>query len=136
MGIHAIMIINKAGGLIYNKDFGTGITKLTTNEYLVLAGTFHGIHAITQQLSPVKSSQGLNLLQSADLSIYCFQSATSLKFVLITSPDFTLHQQACQKLYEFYGDYAMKNPFYQPEMPIRAELFDLQVKKYIAGIHT
>ena len=48
MGIHAIMIINKAGGLIYNKDFGTGITKLTTNEYLVLAGTFHGYRSLNQ----------------------------------------------------------------------------------------
>ena len=48
MGIHAIMIINKAGGLIYNKDFGTGITKLTTNEYLVLAGTFHGYRLLNQ----------------------------------------------------------------------------------------
>jgi hypothetical protein len=45
--IHAIMIINKSGGLIYNKDFGSGIAKLTSNEYLILAGTFHGIHAIT-----------------------------------------------------------------------------------------
>lgn len=40
--LHAVLIINKAGGLIYNKDFTLGINKLTSNEYLVLAGTFHG----------------------------------------------------------------------------------------------
>ena len=40
--IYSLYIINKAGGLIYQKDFGEGLNKLTSNEYLVLAGTFHG----------------------------------------------------------------------------------------------
>ena len=38
----ALIIINKAGGLIYNKTFGEGLNQLNTNDYLVLAGTFHG----------------------------------------------------------------------------------------------
>jgi hypothetical protein len=84
--IYAVLYINKAGGLIYNKDFGTGINKLTPNEYLVLAGTFHGVHAITSQISPVKHSSGIKLLESNGLNIYCFQSATG-KFTLIRNQD-------------------------------------------------
>ena len=42
--IHSILIINKAGGLIYQKDYSSGLLKLTSNEYLVLAGTAHGVH--------------------------------------------------------------------------------------------
>lgn len=39
----ALIIINKAGGLIYNKTFQDGgLQKISTNDYLVLAGTFHG----------------------------------------------------------------------------------------------
>lgn len=40
----SIYIINKAGGLVYQKDYSNNstISKLSTNEYLVLAGTFHG----------------------------------------------------------------------------------------------
>lgn len=41
-GVLALIIINKAGGLIYNRNFGDGLNKLDTNDYLVLAGTFHG----------------------------------------------------------------------------------------------
>lgn len=41
MGVHAVLVINKAGGLIFDRDFG-GIRKLTSNEKLVLAGTLHG----------------------------------------------------------------------------------------------
>ena len=40
--IYSLYIINKAGGLIYQRDFAEGLSKLTSNEYLVLAGTFHG----------------------------------------------------------------------------------------------
>lgn len=41
--VFALIIINKAGGLIYNKIFHeTGLQKISTNDYLVLAGTFHG----------------------------------------------------------------------------------------------
>src|SRR6266511_1682076 len=39
--IFSLYIINKAGGLIYQKDFNEGLAKLSSNEYLVLAGTFH-----------------------------------------------------------------------------------------------
>lgn len=41
--VFALIIINKAGGLIYNKNFSdAGLNKISTNDYLVLAGTFHG----------------------------------------------------------------------------------------------
>ncbi|KAI0071168.1 hypothetical protein K474DRAFT_1652873, partial [Panus rudis PR-1116 ss-1] len=51
--LYDFQVINKAGGLVYERSFGTGdgLPRLTSNEYLVLAGTLHGIHAITSRLS-------------------------------------------------------------------------------------
>jgi len=40
--IYSLLIINKAGGLIYNREYNEGISRLSSNDYLVLAGTFHG----------------------------------------------------------------------------------------------
>lgn len=40
--VYSLIIINKAGGLIYQREFHPGLHKLSTNDYLVLAGTFHG----------------------------------------------------------------------------------------------
>lgn len=136
--LHAILIINKAGGLIYNRDFGTGINKLTSNEYLVLAGTFHGIHAITSQISPVSNSTGLELLESdTGLTVYCYQSPTGLKFIIFTdsAAGIPSHELTCLKLYEIYADYAMKNPFYTAEMPIRAELFDANISRFVQFVN-
>lgn len=42
MVVFSLLIINKAGGLVYNRDFHSGLNKLSSNDLLVLAGTFHG----------------------------------------------------------------------------------------------
>ena len=41
-----------------------------------------------------------------------------------------------KKIYDVYGDYVMKNPFYTPEMPIRAELFDLNLAKLVKQVNS
>ena len=41
--VFSLIVINKAGSLVYNKAFHeTGLNTISTNDYLVLAGTFHG----------------------------------------------------------------------------------------------
>ncbi|KAI8823422.1 Sybindin-like protein [Fimicolochytrium jonesii] len=127
--LHALLIINKAGGLIYNRDFTDGLAKLTTNEYLVMAGTFHGVHAITSRISPVPGSSGMEVLEADTFRIFCFQTLTGVKFLLITDPLQPYADNMSRKVYELYGDFVMKNPFYNPEMPIRIELFDANVQK-------
>ncbi|PWY89093.1 Sybindin-like protein [Aspergillus heteromorphus CBS 117.55] len=52
MSVFSLIIINKAGGLVYQREFQPGLRKLSTNDYLVLAGTFHGVHAITRTITP------------------------------------------------------------------------------------
>src|ERR1700737_984497 len=105
--IYSLLIINKAGGLIYNREYNEGIPRLSPNAYLVLAGTFHGyplalifklthsVHAITAQISPVPNSSGLEVLETDSFRLQCFQTHTGrslddfnigTKFLLITEP--------------------------------------------------
>ena len=37
------------------------------------------------------------------------------------------------QVYTLYTDYVLKNPFYELDMPIRAELFELNLLKLLAG---
>ncbi|KAF1839919.1 Sybindin-like protein [Cucurbitaria berberidis CBS 394.84] len=145
MVVFALFVISKAGGLIYNREFHTGMSKLTSNDYLMLAGSFHGMHAITANISPVPppphpatatstSSQtpttfpvratGLEVLESSHFRIQCFQTQTGIKFLLFTEPQQPNVDTMIKKIYELYADYVMKNPFYTVEMPIRCEKFD------------
>jgi hypothetical protein len=74
----SLWIINKAGGLIYQADHFVGSQKLTSNEALILAGTLHGIHAITARLNPVPNTTntGLDSLEADNFKLTVLLTAT------------------------------------------------------------
>ncbi|KAI0124677.1 synbindin [Xylariales sp. AK1849] len=144
MGVLALLVINKAGGLIYNRTFAEGLNQLNSNDYLVLAGTFHGVHAITTRLSPLHSHQqplapgtrpepptGLEVMETENFRLQCFNTQTGIKFLLFTDTLQAGVDVTMRKVYELYADYVMKNPFYQLEMPVRCEMFDRKLNSYI-----
>ncbi|XP_068245076.1 trafficking protein particle complex subunit 4 [Palaemon carinicauda] len=102
--------------------------KLTTNEKIFQASMFYPLYALACQLSPEQRSSGIEVLEADIFRMNCFQTLTGVKFMLISdqkqgSVDALLH-----RVYELYTDYALKNPFYSLEMPIRCELFDEHLK--------
>ncbi|OPB41925.1 TRAPP complex component Trs23 [Trichoderma guizhouense] len=152
--VFSLIIINKAGGLIYNKTFHDGgLNKISTNDYLVLAGTFHGVHAITARLNPVKPvatppapgtndppgrpepSSGLEVLETENFRMQCFNTLTGTKFLLFTETTQTNVDVTIKKIYDLYADYVMKNPFYSLEMPVRCDIFDRKLLSYIREIN-
>ena len=136
------MIINKAGGLIYNHTFAPGLQKLDSNDYLILAGTFHGIHAISRSINPAPPATqapgarkppttGIQSLESSHFRLTCFQTPTGVKFMLFTSPEQPNTDLVVRRCYEIYADFVMKNPFYSLEMPVRVEKFERALAAYL-----
>ena len=109
-----------------------GLARLSANEYLVLAGTLHGIHAITSRLSPAGNSSGAQVIEAETFKMTILLTATGTKFVLLTSLHDTNAEMLLQKTYEAYADTVMKNPFQNPEMPIRSEKFDVRIGALLA----
>ncbi|KAG2352884.1 transport protein particle complex subunit [Suillus spraguei] len=131
MAIFSLWVINKAGGLVYQRNFADGLAQLTSNEHLVLAGTLHGIHAITSRLSPTGSSSGAQVIEGETFKMTILLTATGTKFVLFTSLAETTADSVLQRVYEAYADAVMKNPFHTPEMPVRSEGFDTRITSLI-----
>jgi hypothetical protein len=100
MVVHGLWIINKAGGLVFQRNYAgvysfhqafvtrysplsrtdppvldvcrdilEGLSSLTANEYLVLAGTLHGVHAITSKLSPTGKGSGVQVIEGEDFKL-------------------------------------------------------------------
>ena len=109
----------------------------SVNDLLVLAGTFHGVHAITKSLTPsalhIPPTQrtGIEVLESSTFRLSCFQTFTGMKFLLFTEPQQANVDVIMKRIYELYSDYVMKNPFYQLEMPIRCEAFERHLVSYV-----
>ncbi|KII89095.1 hypothetical protein PLICRDRAFT_160211 [Plicaturopsis crispa FD-325 SS-3] len=136
MAIFGLWVINKAGGLVYQRNLADGLAQLTSNEYLVLAGTLHGIHAITSRLSPIGSSSGAQVIEGESFKMTILLTATGTKFVLLTSLAEHTAETVLQKVYETYADAVMKNPFHTPEMPIRTEGFDARITALLGAGQT
>ena len=105
--------------------------KLTTNERIMLASMFHSLFAISCKLSPVEKSSGIELLETNSFKLHCFQSITGVKFLVLTDTRVISMDGFLKKLYELYSDFALKNPFYSLEMPIRCDLFDTNLQKHL-----
>mmetsp|Transcript_48797 Transcript_48797/g.66500 ORF Transcript_48797/g.66500 Transcript_48797/m.66500 type:complete len:148 (-) Transcript_48797:665-1108(-) len=125
-----LFIINRSGGLIYNEDLSSAAPKLNTNDWLRLGSTFHGLHAIAAQIAPVISN-GIEKLETDILKLQCFQSRTGIKFVITAEAGTPDLESVLHSVYEAYADYVLKNPFYELDMPIRCELFTIQVKHIV-----
>ncbi|XP_055331335.1 trafficking protein particle complex subunit 4-like [Paramacrobiotus metropolitanus] len=105
-----------------------GRAPLKTNERLMLTSTFHSLYAISAQLSPEPNSSGMRTLDTDAFRLHCFQTITGTKFLILTDLKQEGADALLRKLYQIYADYALKNPFYILEMPVRFELFDENVK--------
>jgi len=121
MGVHSLYIINKAGSLIYQRDFipRQAGQPLNSNDYLRLAGLFHGMHTIARSVAPTKSG-GIVQLEGDHMQLRCFQALTGTKFFAIAdlaSPQAQL-ESFLAEVYHLYTDYCLKNPFYDLEQPI------------------
>lgn len=132
---------------------------LRPNTSRLLAHLIDRVHAITARLNPLKgliNSQhqtavtaggvpiptrpeppsGLEVLESENFRLQCFNTLTGTKFLLFTDTMQTNVDLAMRKIYDLYSDYVMKNPFYQLEMPIRCETFDRKLNSYIREINS
>ncbi|KAI9759172.1 MAG: hypothetical protein M4579_002545 [Chaenotheca gracillima] len=142
--VFALIIINRAGGLVYQRDFHEGLNKLSINDYLVLAAQRmatdespgnNRVHAITQRLTPHAITSGpatgVEVLESENFRLQCFQTLTGTKFLLFTEPHQPNVDVIMRRVYELYADYVMKNPFYQIDMPVKCEAFERHLVSYI-----
>ncbi|KAI5745065.1 hypothetical protein M8J76_007938 [Diaphorina citri] len=55
----------------------------------------------------------------------------SVKFMIVGDTNQSGLDLILKKIYELYADYALKNPFYSLEMPIRCELFDTHLQNLL-----
>jgi hypothetical protein len=132
MPIYAVFVINRSGGLIYHAQFH-GAQLHALNECLRLASTLHGIQHISRQVSPVENTDdvGLIRLEARTFRLRIYQPPTGIQFVTLSTPDMPdeILLSILRRLHLLYADYALKNPFYVQDMPIRCRLFDIHFAK-------
>ena len=134
-----LLIVNKNGSLIYDKQFSSTL-KLSSNEVINIASIFYSMHAISSKLTPPgyeKTSElklengGIEVMEANSMRLICYQTLTKIKFIFVT--DYQTSLDKCQdnfrKIYDAYSDVVAKNPNYELDMPIRVNSFDEKVNE-------
>lgn len=109
-------------------------SKMTTNEKIFLASMFYPLFAIASQLSPEPRCSGIEVLEADTFRLYCYQTLTGIKFMIVAEPSQAGMDILTKRVYELYADYALKNPFYSLEMPIRCELFETNLQNLLETV--
>lgn len=79
---------------------------------------------------------GIEVLETENFRLQCFQTLTGTKFLLFTDPNQPNVDTVARRVYDLYTDYVMKNPFYQMEMPVRCEVFDRRLVQYLRPLNS
>ena len=87
-----LFIVNKSGGLIHHRALNPKAPQIGTNEWLRIGSTFHSLHAIAAEASPIRLPQNKNLVTGADdgieeiqaegMVLRSLQTRTGVKFVI------------------------------------------------------
>jgi hypothetical protein len=134
MGVYALYVINKAGGLVFRCDYDANTPKLENNAYLRQASTFHALFSCAQQLSPnPATSGGIKTMIMTNYLLQCFVSQTGVKFVATASKDVSTQalEEMLKDVYRIYVDYVLKNPKYVLDNVIQCEKFSNHVEQTI-----
>ncbi|KAL7580027.1 hypothetical protein ACA910_005013 [Epithemia clementina (nom. ined.)] len=136
-----LFIVNKSGGLIHHRPLSARAPKISTNEWLRIGSTFHSLHAIAAEASPLRLPNGKNASGADDgierivaggMELRCLQTVTGIKFVITAEPGGTVDlDSVLREIYVLYAECVCKDPFYELEMPIRSELFTQAVDALI-----
>mmetsp|Transcript_63162 Transcript_63162/g.181690 ORF Transcript_63162/g.181690 Transcript_63162/m.181690 type:complete len:154 (-) Transcript_63162:58-519(-) len=138
-----LFIVNKSGGLIHHRALSKKAPSISTNDLLRIGSTFHSLHAIAAESSPARlpgnknvsgADDGIEEIQAAGVLLRSYHTRTGIKFVITALPTTSVDlDYALREIYTLYTDYALKDPFYELDMPIKCELFmngvDQLVKK-------
>eukprot|EP00697_Spironema_sp_BW2_P009153 gnl/Spiro4/23958_TR11865_c0_g1_i1.p1 gnl/Spiro4/23958_TR11865_c0_g1~~gnl/Spiro4/23958_TR11865_c0_g1_i1.p1 ORF type:complete len:157 (+),score=42.55 gnl/Spiro4/23958_TR11865_c0_g1_i1:58-471(+) len=133
MTIFSLYIVNRNGSLVFHRNFNQqGPDPLSHNDHLRVASTFHGLHAIAAEISPEPDSSGIELVEADSFKLQCFQTLTGMKFFILANIQHGDLQSVLHQVYELYSDYVLKNPFHTLDMPVKSELFDLNLEQLVA----
>ena len=136
--MHAVYIVNKHGSMLYQQDFTTRGIAISVNEKIRFASTFHAISAMASELSVgltgcFVADRGIESVNFGNFGIFCKHSYTGIQFIMVCDQAVSKKSAVdlLNHIYVLYADYVLKNPFYNPDLPIRLVGFNRGLRQLV-----
>ena len=94
------------------------------------------LQEIATQVSAVQpnSTEGITTLEAPTFILQAFKTVTGTLFFLTADPHTPNLQALLHQTYVLYCDFVLKNPFHQADMPIRSELFEMNLSALVQRV--
>ena len=103
-------------------------TREITQHYSLFARALCACRANDGRLAlQVSDGLGIERMEASSFTLRCLQTLTGMKIFATASKGTAGIEAFLRAVYIAYSDYVTKNPWYEPDMPIRIELFDSAV---------
>ena len=89
---------------------------------------------LPQNKNSAGADDGIEEILAEGLILRCLQTRTGVKFVLTAEPGTSDLDYVLREIYILYTECALKDPFYELEMPIRCDLFTSSVDILIQNV--
>ena len=138
--MYSLYIVNKHGSLLYQNDISVPRAGTSANDKIRWASTFHALSSMASQISPNKTerARGIEMVNFGEFTLHCKHTQTGLQILLVSGAHVSLKMagEVLNAVYQVYADYALKNPFYSIDMPIRLCGFNRGIKQVIVTYQT
>ncbi|EPB70119.1 Sybindin-like family protein [Ancylostoma ceylanicum] len=156
MSIQQVFIISRAGSLIYDWEAKSDVAEVERiceypldiileeidQKAVVVFGEKDGVKLryYVTGANGFKVSGTKFFVDGVEKSIFKYLEdeanfPVGVKFVVVTTPSTAIPVESLlNKLYELYADYALKNPFYAIDMPIRCSKFEEGLKSLLERV--
>lgn len=144
MPIHLLWIINQSGQLIAKTAFtrpeNIGELGAKPDLQLTISSVLFSTYGMSQELTPNANpldSAGMNLIECEEHNIHIYETASQVKFVLVTGIRTKECRELFRELHAAYVECAMKNPFHTVDelgigQPIRIPAFSEAIRTVVA----
>eukprot|EP01102_Stenamoeba_stenopodia_P020591 TRINITY_DN809_c0_g1_i1.p1 TRINITY_DN809_c0_g1~~TRINITY_DN809_c0_g1_i1.p1 ORF type:complete len:154 (-),score=22.49 TRINITY_DN809_c0_g1_i1:64-525(-) len=135
--IYVFYIYNKSGTCIYYEEWNR--KKPPGNlqeEQKLMYGMLFSLKSFVSKTTPTHLGpcDSFNYFKTSTYKLHLFETASGLKFILITDPSIGDMKEQLRTIYNIYVQYVAKNPLYKPSDPIDCELFITNFQKFVQSL--
>lgn len=140
-----LYVFNRGGVCLLYREWNRPLRTLDANQdQKLMFGLLFSLRSFTAKMDPTsveKVNLGAPLLPGEGCSFHCFRTNTyklnfmetpsGIKIILVTHPKTGDLRESLRYIYNIFVEYVVKNPLYVPGTPIKCELFNTNLDKYV-----
>eukprot|EP00126_Sphaerothecum_destruens_P015237 Sdes_comp9169_c0_seq1m641 len=130
-------LFNRTGDCIFYREWQRQVAPTMPHEesLKLVYGLLFSIKSFVSRISPKPMQDGFHFYKTSTYKLNFFESATGLKFILVTDSNVGDIRDVLRSIYsDIYVEHVAKNILLQPHSFVKCEVFSKKLDEYIQAL--